>query len=442
MIKSGAFAIDITPQRSVQLAGYPFVERKSTGVHDPLLASALYMNDGKTAVLFISCDLIYIGKETALCIRQQIERCYGIPKANIMITATHTHSGPATVSFIAGAQDALQEPVDTAYLSFLEAQLFKAAQQAIAAAQPSEVAVTNANVRGIGTNRHHPNAASDPDAPLLLVRRKEDQHIIACMLVCSMHPTVLHEDSILFSGDFPGMARRILQQHPFSPDMVFLFQLGTAGNQSPRHVTQGNTFEEAERLAGILAQAIVAATGKARYQETIGIKTTQGHQNLVRKQFPAPADAAAYVTFCRNHLEAAIAAKQSPQEIRSKEVNWFGAKEMAHLSQLAASAQLEEVYRKTELAEILIFKIGPLTLIGWPGEIFVEYGLEIKNNYPGSAVITLVNGELQGYIVTPEAETEGVYEASNAIFDPSSGTLLVAKTKALLEPFSYVVPGY
>ena len=67
-----------------------------------------------------------------------------------------------------------------------------------------------------------------------------------------MHPTVLHEDSTLVSGDFPAMTRQYLQEHVLGADCPVLYHTGPSGNQSPRHVTRANTFDEAERLGGLL----------------------------------------------------------------------------------------------------------------------------------------------------------------------------------------------
>lgn len=67
----------------------------------------------------------------------------------------------------------------------------------------------------------------------------------------------------------------------------------------------------------------------------------------------------------------------------------------------------------------------------WPGEFFVEYALEVKSRRPNTFVLTLANGELQGYIVTPEAASRGVYEATNAIFCPSNGQRMVEATLAM-----------
>jgi hypothetical protein len=76
--------------------------------------------------------------------------------------------------------------------------------------------------------------------------------------------------------------------------------------------------------------------------------------------------------------------------------------------------------------------IGSWTFVGWPGEIFVEYALAVKGEARDTYVISLANGELQGYITTEAAATEGGYEAANAIFAPQSGQVLVETTLRLL----------
>ena len=83
-------------------------------------------------------------------------------------------------------------------------------------------------------------------------------------------------------------------------------------------------------------------------------------------------------------------------------------------------------------AEIQVIQVGPWRFVGWPGEIFVEYALCMEEKVEHTFVISLANGELQGYIVTPEALAEDGYEASNSLFAPQSGSILVTETLALL----------
>jgi hypothetical protein len=59
-LNAGAATVDITPEDSQFLFGYPHVPRFSTGVHDPLLSCALYLDDGRTSLLFVANDVIYV----------------------------------------------------------------------------------------------------------------------------------------------------------------------------------------------------------------------------------------------------------------------------------------------------------------------------------------------------------------------------------------------
>ena len=72
------------------------------------------------------------------------------------------------------------------------------------------------------------------------------------------------------------------------------------------------------------------------------------------------------------------------------------------------------------------------SFVAIPGEVFVEYALQIKSRCKNSFVISLANGEMQGYIVTEEAAEEGGYEASNAMFHHSGGVLMAQAAIDLL----------
>ena len=97
---AGAAEADITPADSCFLWGYPHVARYSTGVHDRLLASALYVSDGRTAVVFVGTDVLLIPKEVASRARERIAAATGVPVAHVMVTATQTHSGPVTAKYL------------------------------------------------------------------------------------------------------------------------------------------------------------------------------------------------------------------------------------------------------------------------------------------------------------------------------------------------------
>jgi len=429
---AGAGAVEITPQNSQFLYGYPHVARYSTGVHDPLLASALFLSDWQTSLLFVAADIIFIDKALSRRVREQISARAGIPAENILITATHTHSGPITVNYISNECDKIIPKADPEYLEFLEEQLVEVALQAVESAQPAQLGLARADSTGIGTNRLDPAGPADHEVPVLLVKSRDQDVNIACLLVCSMHPTVLHEDSTLISADFPGMTRQFLQNELLGANCPVLHLTGPSGNQSPRHVTLANTFAEAERLGRILGKAVQRVASKIEFVSEVSLNCLRTEIDLPHKIFPAVAAAQENLHAARTRFDRLQEKKAPRQQIRTAECDWFGAEETLTLAKAAADGRLEAVYQSCLPLEIQVFRIGSWAFVGWPGEIFVEYALTVKGKSRHTFITSLANGELQGYIVTPETAATGGYEASNALFSHTSGQILMDATLRLL----------
>ena len=431
-LKAGSAQIEITPKDSQFLFGYPHVERYSTGVHDKLWASALYLSGGGQA-LFVANDIIFVSKESSVRVRARIAEETSVPAENIMITATHTHSGPITVDYISNTADPAVPKADASYVKLMEDCIVEAANRAVKRAQPAKLGLAMADDTGVGTNRRDPNGPADHNVPVLMVKSLEDQNI-ACMLVCSMHPTVIHEDISLVTGDFPAMARQYLQRHVLGEDCPVVYHMGPSGNQSPRHVTKANTVEEAIRIGEILGRAVETVLPEIDYiQETPVSVTRDCLAELPRKVFPTTEEAQLKLDKAVARLEKLRTASAPKQEIRTAECDWFGAEETLTLAKAAESGSLEKACESCLPAEIQVIKIGDWRFVGWQGEIFVEYALAVKEQADNSFIISLANGEMQGYIVTEEADLEGGYEASNALFSHESGGMFVGKTLEMLE---------
>src|SRR5690606_25703592 len=120
------------------------------------------------------------------------------------------------------------------------------------------------------------------------------------MCVCSMHPTVLHEDWRQISGDFPGLARTHLNRNGlYCP---FVYHMGAAGDQSPRHVVCGNTIKEADRLGRLLADKVLAVLDTAAPIEPTGIYCQSRLVDLPIRRMPTPAEAVAAESAARRVL--------------------------------------------------------------------------------------------------------------------------------------------
>lgn len=431
-LQAAASSVNITPEDSQFLFGYPHVKRYSSGVHDPLLSSVLFLSDGKCGVMFISCDIIFIGKDLVERVRHRISDAVSICAGNILISATHTHSGPITVDYLSNEADPTVPKADDRYIKLFEDRIVNAAIDAYNNARPARLGLATTSVKGVGTNRRDPSGPSDPEVPFLMVQSADGLDYIACMLICSMHPTVLHEDSTLISGDFPGMAREYLQNGCIGKGCRVLYHTGPCGNQSPRHVVSGNTFEEAERLGQILGRSVSKAIHRVKYSSKLPLSCVQEFVDLPDKIFPSVEEAEKELQRAIEKLEHLRRKEASRQEIRTAECDWFGAEESLFLARAAAEGRVKKFRDSCLPAEIQIIKVGDWAFVAWPGEIFVEYSLIVKALQNDTWIISLANGELQGYIVTEEAAQEGGYEASNSLFPAKCGQILVEKTLKML----------
>src|SRR3954451_7844044 len=88
----------ITPELGCPLAGFDARKGVAESVHDDLFARALVLDDGATAVALVSVEVLGVSKAFADVVRAETERWTGIPAANIVLSATHTHCAPVTLN--------------------------------------------------------------------------------------------------------------------------------------------------------------------------------------------------------------------------------------------------------------------------------------------------------------------------------------------------------
>lgn len=430
-MKAGSAARDISPKTSQFLCGYPHVPRMSEGIHDPLMSSALYLENGEVRVLFIANDILYVTKPLVARIRAAVAQATGMDPEAILISATHTHSGPKVVDSPLGRNDPVIPPTDPAYIELMVSGIIAAGVEAVRNAEPATLGFGIADSTGIGTNRHNPKGPSDHQVPLLAARSADGKRWIGWMYVCSMHPTVMHEESRLVSADFPWATRRTLQEKLLGCACPVLHHMGCAGNQSPRHVTRGNTFEEADRLGTLFGNAMLAVADRLVFHDQPVLRVTRRLVDPPRKSFPHVAEAESLLQQARQRFET-LKRTGPATEARTAECDVFGAEHKLFLSKIVADGSLEAAYRACSPAEIQAIRVGDFCFAGWPSETYVDYALDVKAKARETFVISIANGTLHGYITTPEAAKAGLYESGAALFAPETGRLFVQTTLDLV----------
>lgn len=423
------------------LVGYPHVPRTSTGVHDPVWASAAYFANGGREILTVSLDLCYLMPETVRAWREAIWRATGIPRGNILVSTTHTHSAPQTADILMWHGDPVVPLPDPDYMDLVARQTVEAARTARDAAVPARLATTSTQVHGVGRNRIDRHGSTDPEVGILYARRTDSSAPLAMVVIYGMHPTVLHEDSTLVSSDFPHYARQQVEES--FPGVIVVYHNGTCGNLSPRYEVRGQTFAEAERLGRALGSGIVSAVTalqEADFRENVPLAARQAFVSLPPRRLPTLEMAERQLAQARVRYERFKANGAGHGRVRTQECVVFGKEFMLRALKHGDFNALVERYTP---AEVQVLRIGQAFVAGWPGELFVEYGLDLKRRVSGGRifVITMANGDLQGYIPTPQAVRDGCYEAGFMTFLPESGRIMVNSTTKILRTMGASVRG-
>src|SRR5688572_4277598 len=90
-LRAGAATSNITPELGLRIVG-GFAPYPAEHVHDELHARCLVLDDGKTKLALVVCDLLGLHRSLSIEARRLIQEGTGIPPENVMISATHTHS--------------------------------------------------------------------------------------------------------------------------------------------------------------------------------------------------------------------------------------------------------------------------------------------------------------------------------------------------------------
>src|SRR5687767_2938984 len=94
--QAGAATSNITPPLGLEIVG-GFVLYPSEQIHDELHARCLVLDDGKTKLAIVVCDLLGVHRVVSDEARKLIELKSKIPAANVLISATHTHSASSAL---------------------------------------------------------------------------------------------------------------------------------------------------------------------------------------------------------------------------------------------------------------------------------------------------------------------------------------------------------
>ena len=437
-LRVGAAVADITPPVGWRKAG-GYHEVISTGVHDPLYAKALVFEQAGVRGALVVCDLTGLGRGESDVARRLASERTGIPAANIVIAATHTHGAPEYHGVLWDVwRDATIEKhgrdlrANGDYVRTLVEGCAAAVARADAAKRPVLLEHAVERRPGLAFNRRflmkdgttamNPGKLNknivraagpvDDDFPIVLFRDAATGTPRSSLSVFPMHVAAF--GGTTFGADFPGHLQARLREK-LGPDFISVFGEGCAGDVNHLDTSSGRPQPgdaEPARIGAALAETFLAARFQPVDRPALIVRSTRLRIPL-REVTPAEVERARQVLSLKIKADflGLVAAYRDlwTERLRARD-----------------GAAADE--------ELQAFRLGDdLAVVTLPHEIFVELGMEIERRSPfrNTLVVSLAN-DVDFYVPTRKAFGEGSYEVTTSPYLPGGGELMVEAAVGLL----------
>jgi len=409
----------------IGLQGYGNAEtRISNSFLDYLYATCVAIRDeAGTTILQYHLDLISTNETTYTIIVDAVSEATGLPKENIIISATHTHSAPAIGYDIPGMD---------AYRILLSEQSAKAAQTAIADLSPAEMSAGSVTLEGMNFVRHYIQESGeyvgsnfgdwsasplkahagngDPEMQILKFTRAAEDKKDILMMNWQAHPCFTDEsgNGTNLSADFIGTCRSFVEAQT---GCDFIYFTGSAGNQNPSSRLPGeNPNGKGVNQMKQFGQKVCefAFTAMENMEEI-------GGSGVSCKQ-----DTLTYASndYGLDRLEDAKKAvemfdKDGNSTAATNYARTLGFTSVYECRGIVANASRPASYTMT----LDVVRIGDLGFVAAPYEMFSDSAFQIREGSPFKyTVISSITNHYWNYFPTKDAYENGCYESFTAVF--------------------------
>lgn len=392
--RAGVARVDITPGEPLWLAGYAGRNRPSEGILHPLWVKALALEDatGRRALL-VTSDLIGFPRDMTDRLLQRIEQLHGIPGDHVILSSSHTHTGPVTENMlydIYALDDDMKAAIER-YSRGLVELILGAVDEALGALAPAKLESNNGVTRFAVNRRnnreadipttHHFNGPVDHAVPVLRVSREDDSPL-AVVFGYACHATTL--DLYQWSGDYPGFAQ--LELEAAYPGVTAMFFAGCAADQNP---LPRRTVEIAIQYGRELAAAVARVLSEPMKPLEPAIRAHYAEVELALAPPPSREQLAALAESGADYM------KRCAQTL---------------LDRLDSGQGLPSTYSYP----VHFWRLGDQTLVALAGEVVVDYSVFLKRMLGKDTFVMAYAHHVPSYIPSARIVREGGYEGESS----------------------------
>jgi neutral ceramidase len=392
-MKAGTSKANITPPVGLELSGWSF--GPSVGIHDDLHTKVLALESGNDRAVIVTADLIGFSTEYADRIRSGIARKVGMGREFVLVSCSHTHSGPGTMKIRQWGA------VDEMYVETVISHILGAADMALRSMAEARIGTATGVVEGVAVNRRK-RELGPVDEQLGVMRIDDAQGTVRAVLMnYSCHPVAAHDWENLITADYPGYATRVIETIK-GHGTTAMFTTGAAGDINP---VAYHHIKLAEKYGNMIGAEALKVAEAIDTDDRLEIRAATRIVELPVRKLPSASELQGLITELRAKIaRMQCAADTDPHKLSDERIRLEWAQEALQLLRGGHEADSLKM-------EIQVLRLNDTAFVAIPGELFVEIGLNIKASspFPYTFIVELANGSVN-YLPTRRAFSEGGYE--------------------------------
>jgi hypothetical protein len=263
-LKAGAGVRVITPKKLMPISGGVGTPEPATGVQGDLFARAIAFEDGDTRIAIVSLDCLGFPGVLGDQVRAKVE---GIPGTNILIGATHTHSGPDLYAFPDGKGG---HNGDMEYIAWVVDETAAAINEAVKNLEPAALKIAVGEAKGKIAYNYYAPELYDPRCGIIQAVDPEAGKVIATLVNYASHPEVMGTGRNTISPDFCGP---LYDRIEAATGAMAMFMNGAQGGMVTADCRGEDgedvqTWDECIRIGNLLADEALRIVKDAPLQES------------------------------------------------------------------------------------------------------------------------------------------------------------------------------
>ena len=405
--RAGVATIEITPDRSLWMAGFAARTEASQGVALPLHVKALALKCGNqaTAVL-VTADLLGVTARMTDRVAAAVQRRLGLRRQNILFNSSHTHCGPVVdeqLSVAYGLTAAQLDDIRT-YTTQLEDKLATVIANAVSRLEPAKLSYAR-DETGFAANRRTAYLPLGPVDRTVHVLRVDglDGGLKAIVFGYACHNTTLPPTIVQYHGDYAGVAQAILEKGHAGTTALFVAGCGADANPTPR-----GTIDLVNAHGTSLAEAVDRALNSPT-SIAATLRTAYGTVDL-----PFVDEAARAQWHSRLKIDAIYLERHAA--VMKKLIDRDGRLPVAQRDPIQVWQFGSNVRDDSAAAPSSTREPAGFTLVALGGEVVVDYALRLAREYPARRMwVAGYSNDVFGYVPSLRVLREGGYEGGDAM---------------------------